>query len=274
MITVQNLKKSNNRYTVTFQLNDSSAAVFLVSEDLVVEYRLIPGKILEDFAFQSFKKAADIDEYFHKAMNYAVRYPQTEATMKKYLENRMVPDDKIISIIAKLKQIGIIDDEVFTINYVENHFRFHHEGKIKIRFDLRGKGVCETIIEKGINTIGNQAETTAMEILFDRKLSSLKSKPLRKGMLLMTHYLVGKGYDRSISEAFVMAKANQFHNSIEEIDLIRKDYVKICKHLGITKALDHSQKEKVIKSLMAKGYSYFTIKNLIESGSSDDESTV
>ena len=270
MMTVLSLKKSKKSYTVTFKLVDNSSVVFLVSEDIVVEYRLIPGKILEDFAFQSFKKAVDIDDIFQKTKNYALRYPQTLAGMEKYLETRLITTDKIGCVIDKLKENGILNDEIYAKNYVENHFRFHHEGKIKIRFDLRQKGVSETIIDKAIQVITDQAEIAAMKSVFDRKQSTLKNKPLHRGMMLMKEHLVAKGYDRESAEAFVIARAGLFHSSTDELSLIKKDYKRLCKQLGNPTPLDYSQKSKIVRSLMAKGYSYATIKSQIESGPTDD----
>jgi regulatory protein len=270
VVKVRKLSPNKKRYAVTFLLADDSEATFLVSEDLVVEYRLIPGKILEDFAFMAFKKEAGIDDVFQKALAYGLRYPQSVLGMKQYLEEKSVPAESIPAILEKLAQKKILDDGLYAKLYVQDHFSNRREGKEKIAFDLKRKGIPSDLVSKQFEGIAPKDEFANMNLLFDRKIASLKGKPGKKAMALMGAHLVAKGYDRDQVASFVEVRAKVLFRETDDETLIQKDFEKMVRRYHGDPLSDHATIEKIIRSLMNKGYSYAQIKKQIERGQSDE----
>jgi regulatory protein len=274
VVKVRKLTPSKKRYTVVFLLEDDSEATFLVSEDLVVEYRLIPGKILDDFAFQAFQKAVHIDEVFQKALAYGIKYPQTVSGMASYLRERSVSIATVEEILAKLMEMRILDDEFYVKSYVERHVRIRHEGKTKITYDLKQKGVSFELITKYLDDIASCDLSAGMDALLDRKLSAFRDKPFRKAVMLMTHHLVEKGYDREQAEAFIESRRFLFHQDAEDETLIKKEYETVLRHLQKQHLTTKDLKEKIIRSLMNKGFPYALIKKQLERGPLDESEDV
>jgi len=273
-VKVRKLSPSKKHYTVTFLFDDDSSATFLASEDLVVEYRLIPGKILEDFVFQAFQRAVLIDEAFQKALAYGIKYPQTTAGMTTYLRGKAVSEPAIADILGKLEKLRVLDDEAYVKSYIDHHLRSRHEGTVKIVYELKHKGLASELIAKYIEPVSMRELQAGMSALLDSKLASLRDKPVQKALMLMTHHLVEKGYDRDQAEAFVQSHRSAFHQASEDEALIQKDYVTTLRHLEKQNLAPRDLKEKIIRSLMNKGYPYALIKKQLERGQSDEREDV
>jgi len=77
MMRVEKLKENHKSYTVTFLDDDLNKTEYVVSEDLVVNHRLIKGKILDGTAFRVFMADYHIDAPLQKTKAYLSRYPKT-----------------------------------------------------------------------------------------------------------------------------------------------------------------------------------------------------
>jgi len=274
VVKVKSLSPSKKRYSVAFVRDDDSESVFDVSEDLVVEYRLLPGKVLEDFAFRSFCQAAETDGAYQKALAYGIRFPQTVKGMKDYLFARSVSPDAVETIVAKLEKLKILDDETYASLYVEDHFRNRHEGKIRISFDLKQKGISGDRIAKALEACTSHDETVNLNLLFDKKLSSLRDKPQQKSMMLMSQFLLSRGYDRDKVEAFVSARSGIFAGRVSDEELIVGDYREAVNQANRAGLKGREWTDRIIHRLMQKGYRYPAIKKQLERGESDERQDV
>jgi len=270
VVKVRKLTPSNKRYKVVFLSSDDSETAFLVSEDLVVEYRLIPGKILEDFAFLSFKKAAEIDEVYQKALAYGIHYPQTVRGMISYLQKKAISPDAISSILQKLTILKILDDETYMKTYIEDHSQNRHEGVKKIAFDLKQKGIEGSLLAMGLNLISKKEENVNMNLLFDRKLSSLKIKPVKKALALMVQHLIQKGFDYEKAQAFVETREGLFGGNQGDEILIQHEVETLRKKRRPSSVSDKEFQEKAIRTLLNQGFSYSVVKKALERGKSDE----
>jgi regulatory protein len=274
VVKVQNLRPSKKRYSVTFLLGDESEVVFEVSEDLVVEYRLVPGKVLEDFAFRSFQKDAETDGAYQRALVYGIRYPQTVQGMKEYLRDRKVSEEAVETIVAKLEKLKVLDDAAYAALYVEDHFHHRHEGKIRIAFDLKQKGLSSEGIAQALESCTSKDETLNLNLLFDRKIPSLKDRPQQRAMMLMSQYLMSRGYDRERVEAFVSARSGIFAGRVSDEELIVGDYREAVNQANRAGLTGRQWTDRIIHRLMQKGYRYPAIKKQLERGESDERQDV
>lgn len=274
MVKVQSLAPSKKRYSVTLIHDDESKTVFEVSEDLVVEYRLVPGKVLEDFAFRSFQKDVETDGAYQKALLYGIRYPQTVQGMKEYLRDKKASEEAIGTIVAKLEKLKILDDAAYAALYVEDHFRHRHEGKIRIAFELKQKGLTSETIASALEACSSKDEALNLNLLFDRKLPTLKDKPQQKAMMLMSQFLMSRGYDRDKVEAFVSARSGIFAGRVSDEELIVGDFREAKNQADRAGLTGRPWTDRIIHRLLQKGYRYPAIKKQLERGESDERQDV
>jgi regulatory protein len=274
MVKVRKLIQNSQGYSVTFQLSDDSEASFATTADLVVEYRLVPGKILEDFAFLSFQKAQKTDEIYHKAASYGARYPKTRFEMAEYLRQKSCLESDLESILDRLEKGHILDDSAYVSLYLADHADNRHEGPVKIQFDLKSKGVPLTLIQAGLGQYSTKDWQASMNRLFDKKLSSLARRPLKKALSDMMRHLIDKGYDPEAAHTFVGARSGLFLEGRDEEAQLQKEFAKLRKRLHIEGNPNRDQTEKMLRQLMNKGYSYPQIKKQLERGQSDETEDV
>jgi regulatory protein len=80
----------------------------------------------------------------------------------------ILPDDAT-KIIDQLKREKFIDHERFTSFYVRDKFKFNKWGRIKIRYELRKKGIETTIINDALDSIDEETYLDALETILKAK---------------------------------------------------------------------------------------------------------
>ncbi len=265
MMKVEGLKANNKlTYTVTFSDSLMNMHDYVVSEDLVVNHRLIKGKLLDETAFRIFKADYKIDTVYQKAKTLLNRYPKTVQEMRLYLEDITDSSTEINQIIDKLIKFHFLDDEQYTLLYFEHAFHLKFIGPVKITYDLKQKGISDLYLQHILARMNDASIQNNLNRLFDKKINSLSSKPKAKAMLLMKQYLYLKGYSLEDCDAFVSKRGHLFNSSEAEQGLLEKDYKKLLKRYDDSSLSDYDKKNKIVSSLMAKGYRYDTIKKYIE----------
>lgn len=99
-------------------------------------------------------------------------------------------------IIATLIQENYLNEERFAIQFAGGKFRLKQWGKVKIKYELKGKQVSEYCIKKALATIPTADYLQAAQKLFDAKNKTLKSEKnifIKKRKL--QDYLLQKGYE-------------------------------------------------------------------------------
>jgi regulatory protein len=88
----------------------------------------------------------DIEKAVHMAVRYLAVRSRSEKEMKTHLKKKW--DENIIStVIERLKQWRYLDDEAFARLFIENRKRQNPKSKFAITYELKQKGICNTILE-------------------------------------------------------------------------------------------------------------------------------
>lgn len=96
------------------------------------------------------------------AMRYLAAKARSEAEMRRYLSKREWPDDMIDDTVDWLYHYEYLDDEAYAGAFIRDKLRFHPCGRLKIRYDLLGRGVDEHFIDRAMAR--NYPETLEMRL--------------------------------------------------------------------------------------------------------------
>ncbi|MCK7487415.1 MAG: hypothetical protein MZU97_19320 [Bacillus subtilis] len=98
---------------------DGSVDEYKVSEDLIVEFRLIEGQTLDDFAFVSFQNAVKIDGVMQKsvASNRAPAKDQRRIRNESSQASGLSAAEQA-TLLGKLERLRLIDDAAFARRFV------------------------------------------------------------------------------------------------------------------------------------------------------------
>ena len=101
-------------------------------------------------SFQLKLEMEERENSYKRAFNYSLnllsRMPRTEKQLKDKLLKYEYGYTVIDEIISKLKELGYINDEEYTVEYVNS--RIERDGPYKIKNQLYSKGIAKNIIEK------------------------------------------------------------------------------------------------------------------------------
>ncbi len=268
MYEVTNIEKKKNKYQVQFKYQDKHLD-FEVSDELILEYRLVRGKILEKPVFNGFKEAVQHDTYRQKLMHYATYKPRTISECRKYLEQFSIPEKAKDKYIKKLVDVQILNDELYVKNYIDEYSHFRMIGPKKIEFDLIQKGLSRTLINQYISDYSHQLMKENIETLVEKKLKSSKNKPIFKIKESLKAYVVNKGYDYGLTQEVIDSLSKRIEEEIDEDASLQKDY---DNYLRKYKKGNQSQsfREFAIPKLIQKGYSYHKIIDILKGEGSDE----
>ncbi len=89
-----------------------------------------------------------------KAMDLLARREHSEQELRQKLKSREFNSDAIDAALQSLQQDGLLSDERFAESYVNHRFNAGI-GPLKIRFELRQKGVAEALVDEFLESFSD-----------------------------------------------------------------------------------------------------------------------
>ncbi|XMB71980.1 RecX family transcriptional regulator [Mycoplasmatota bacterium WC30] len=253
---VVELKRVKRKYLVIIK-TDKSEEDYLLSEDLLVEYRLVKGKELEKKTYQSFKESYKRDELYQKVLHYALYKQRCTYEVIEYLTKRDILKQDQIYYLNKLRNARILDDASYTKNFIQEAFEFKKYGLKKIVYELKQKHIDSALYEKAISQIKTSQVIDNINFLYQKKLRSTKNKSTNKAIQDIKQFIIRKGYDYSLVNQTIESKRAEIANSVSEDDALDKDYL-IAKKKYSKKP--EKEYQNILSYLLRKGYTYNKIK--------------
>jgi regulatory protein len=118
----------------------------------------------------------------------------TEEKLKDWtVQKKLIP-----SIISQLQEEGYINEERFAKVYAGGKFRVNKWGRQKIEFELKLKGIPDSIVQKGIMEIEEEDYNKVLRDLILKKQKEIKpEKDLNIREKIIT-FVQGKGYEMEL----------------------------------------------------------------------------
>lgn len=182
--SVEVQKQNTHRYNIF--LDDVFA--FGADEDLVVEYRLIPGKVLDPAKVEKLLFEAEVGKLMERMYRLFNIRQRSEKEVRDYFKNlsfkrKARGQDEISNVVTnllidKLKQKKLLSDADFAKSWVEVRRRSKKKGKLALKQELFQKGINKEIIEEVISgqVTGYSEEELAKQAL-EKKLRIWKNLP-------------------------------------------------------------------------------------------------
>jgi len=186
---VNDSKKDKKGYLVTIDNKD-----YIIDEEIVIKYRLVKNKELEDNLLNKILHDNNMIIYYKKALNYSLKYNKNSAAIYDYLNKFEINNRDIAEIIDNLIKIHVLDDEKLILNTLDILVR-KGNGKLLIKEKLYNLKYREELITLALNKINYDDYFKALKKLYDKALikydketdSYIKNMKIKK-------YLYQRGY--------------------------------------------------------------------------------
>ncbi len=190
-------KKTDQRYSVF--LNDEFA--FGISEKTFFEFRIREGDFLKEAKIEEILLCEELQKARGKAFGLVARKFFSELEIRKKLQKFRL--EVVDEVVGELKTLNYLDDKELAKRMIHDLSILRGVGKIKIRYELKRKGIKELVFEDLLDEmIEEKSQYEAAKKLLLKKLQTVKEVNYNtKGKIW--RFLQGKGFENDvISEVF------------------------------------------------------------------------
>ncbi len=98
---------------------------------------------------------------YMQALRFLDYRPRSRAEVRHNLEKHAIPPEVITDVFKRLERSGLVNDERFAQDWVENRSEFRPRSRRALAFELRQRGLDDSAIEKALE--GLNEETMAYQ---------------------------------------------------------------------------------------------------------------
>jgi len=140
----------------------------------------------------------DYRQALNKSAALCSRKEYCSSDIRKKLVNWDLSDDEVDKAIDWLKQEKFIDDGRYAGYYVKDKFVFNGWGRIKIRYQLRAKGIESSLIEIAMEQIDEGDYLGKMAELLHSKVRRIKNKDKWQTKAALARFAQSRGFEPDI----------------------------------------------------------------------------
>jgi len=219
---INKIKAKKNKYEILFD-NGETLTTY---DELMIKYNILYHKEIDEKTITNIKKENSFYETYNSIITYINKRYRSEFEVKEYLKKYELSPNEINKIIEKLKTTNLLNDVTFTKAYINDKLNFTNIGPNKIRKELQGHQIEETIINNVFNKIDDE--------LFKSKIKKIIAKKIQQN----------KKYANNILKQKIM------------FDLINQGYAKEM----ILEELNKANLKNDITSIYNKYYNKYSLK--------------
>lgn len=179
--------------------------------DLVVEFGLHKGKALDVEAQQEIVSADRVRAAREAAMGYLSYGARTEREVRQKLIRSGFDEHVAEDTVARLRELGYLDDAAYARSYVEARFRNRGYGPGRLRGDLLRRGIAAALIDAVLDDLTEQEDMLeAARRHAEKRWPRLADEPdARKRRKKLSDYLVRRGFSYDIACSIIDELENQ-----------------------------------------------------------------
>jgi regulatory protein len=162
----------------------------------IVAVHLTPGQFLSDVEIENLRDEGAVESAYNRALNYLSYRPRSRAEIDTYLQKRGMSEGQIEGIIERLERAGLLDDKAFAEFWVENRERFRPRGLSALRYELRGKGLNDEIIEQALASVDVSESAYQSASKKARQWKHLDQQTFHRKMV---EYLARRGFEYEVA---------------------------------------------------------------------------
>ena len=239
-----------------------------MTDNIVKDHDITIGKQFSREEFDALKDLEQISRAYHKALKYLTVKDYTYHQMKKKLMDKGDFDDtQLDATLDLLCEKNLINDRLYTINYLKRCTRLGI-GLNKAIYNLRNNGVESEIIDSCLEDM-DEDEYIAATALIDtyfRKNNFVSYKSIQNKI---REKLYVKGFTTDTIERAMNDYDFEYDDEKEKIALEKDTSKAIVKYSK--KYSGKELKNKLIDTLLRKGYNYEDIKNILAAKEDENE---
>ena len=249
---VEKIKKTGSKYKLTLE----NGEIINTYDEVIIKHKILYKKEIDESLLDKINEDTIYFKNYNKILNLINVRLRSEYEVRKTLIKNEVSSNDIEKMINDLKNINLINDELFAKAYTNDKINLSLDGPYKIKKNLQKHKINNEYIDNAIENIDKDILDAHIDKVISKKIkNNSKYTPYMLRQKIIT-YLVNLGYSKnSIINRLDNFKI-EYQNYENQIDKI---YNKLKnKYEGDMLIL------KLKNKLYSKGYSKEDIENYID----------
>lgn len=207
--SVEAQKNNPRRYNIF--LNGQFA--FGADEDLIVEHRLLTGKIINPEDLEKLLSEAEIGKLIEKVYGLLNIRERSEKEIRDYLrqlsfKRKLKEKDELSEIIIealieKLKKRDLINDLRFAREWTDARRKSKNKGINALKSELFQKGIAREIVDEVLSAESEISEESLATQALKKKLRLWQNLPEMEYKQKALRFLMGKGFNYDLAKEVV-----------------------------------------------------------------------
>lgn len=246
-VKILRVELKGKKYLVYSSVDDDPVKV---TEDTIVNHKLFKGTVLSSELWDKIKNGNDESLLFDKALNHIDYKPRTTKEIKDFLKKKEATVDVIERIIERLISIRYLNDEKYTERFIEEGIR-NKKGPVILFHQLEDLGIDRIMINQYLDNYTKEIEYDNALDIATKYYKTVLKHPAKKQRELIYNKLIRSGYNYDISSKVI----NMIEYTTDDLEELNTLYNKLKEKTD--------DKNKIITSLISKGYKYEDIKKIM-----------
>ena len=124
---------------------------------------------------------------------------KTRKQLADALRKREIPDDVAEQVLARLEEVGLIDDAAFADAWVESRHAGRGLARRALAQELRTRGVAGELVEQAVAQVDAEDESASARALVDRKLRVTRGLERQARTRRLVGMLARRGYSEGLA---------------------------------------------------------------------------
>lgn len=219
MKTILKITKERNQFYLLWL---SSEEKIRVSEDLLIEKRLLKGQELSDEIIQEIRASDNVEAGFQLALNHLNYQARTEKEMRNYLVKKEIASTDREKIIQRLISMKLINDQQFSESYVRTQIKISDKGPKVIEQQLKQKGLSLEDIQHGLAEYSLDHQLAIAQQVAIKAMKRYQTKSFQEAKQKVFYHLLQKGFTSELTER-VMQEIAFEKDEEKEWEMLQKE---------------------------------------------------
>jgi regulatory protein len=138
---------------------------------------------------------------YQQALQFLNYRQRSQAEVRKNLQSHQVSEQVIASVLERLQSNGLLNDQSFAQNWVENRIEFRPRGKRALVMELRQRGLDDEAIDQAIENVDEEQLAYQAAVKQVRKLDTKDWQTFRQKL---SNFLLRRGFNFDVINPVVL----------------------------------------------------------------------
>jgi len=150
---------------------------------------------------------------YMQALRYLDYRPRSRAEVRHNLEKHAIPSEVINEVFKRLERSGLVNDERFAQDWVENRSEFRPRSRRALAFELHQRGLDDPSIKIALEGLNEETLAYQAALKQSRRFESLPQRDFRNKL---GSYLARRGFPYEIIKDVVAKVWDELHENGDE----------------------------------------------------------